>query len=136
MKGLSSDQRRFREITEKAFQLQVTGLAQLLGWHWLHVSHSPQVNKGVVSRYTTPTHGTLGKGWPDLVLINEKDKRLLFVELKSELGKVSDEQERVLSILRSLDWHHNGVAPTMDGVSVEVYLWRPSDIETIERILA
>lgn len=127
---------RFREISEKAFQLQVTGLAQLLNWHWLHVSHSPQVNRGIVTKYTTPTHGTLGKGWPDLILIREKDKRIIFAELKSETGKPSPEQERVLSILRSLDWHHTGVAPLMDSPAVEVYLWRPSDIEEIERILA
>lgn len=123
---------RLDAMTEKAFQRQVTELAQLLGWHWVHVSHSPQVNRGIVTRYTTPTHGTLGKGWPDLMLIRERDQRLIFAELKSEAGKVSPEQERVLDVLRALDGRLAAVASPL----IEVFVWRPHDIEEIERILA
>ena len=115
----------YREISEKAFQRQVVELAQLLGWHWLHVSHSPQVKRGVVTRYTTPTMGTLGKGWPDLILLREKDRRLVFAELKSEIGVLSAEQQRVLDILRD----------TGHGVLFEVYVWRPHDIDEIADIL-
>jgi hypothetical protein len=125
---------RFLQLTETQFQRQVTEMAQLLGWHWVHVSHSPQVKNGVVRKYTTPTHGTLGKGWPDLMLIRERDKRLIFAELKSEVGAIRPDQRRVLDVLSSL------VTEVVDpigpgGARVEVYVWRPSDIDEIERLL-
>lgn len=129
---------RFNEISEKAFQAQVTGLAQLLGWYWLHVSHSPQVKGGVVTRYTTPTTGPLGKGWFDLVLTREK--RLIFAELKSETGKVSPEQARVHEVFRPLVVNRYSFSPGL-GFNVlalpqiEMFVWKPSDIEEIERIL-
>lgn len=123
---------RFHEITESAFQRQVVEMAQLLRWEWLHVSASPQVNRGVVTKYTTPTHGTMGKGWVDLILVRQKDKRLIFAELKSEIGKASPEQRRVLEVLGSLVV---GVGMQFSPL-VEVHLWRPSDIDEIARILA
>ena len=54
-----------------------------------------------------------GKGFPDLVLI--KNKRIMFVELKSKNGRTSPEQD---------SWLHelNDVA--------EVYVWRPADWES------
>lgn len=122
---LTSDERRFRELTESQFQRQVTSLAQMLGWHWVHVSYGPKLNRaGAVVRYTTPTTGTMAQGWPDLVLVRPKDSRLIFAELKRETGKTSPEQDTVLDILRSL------------SPMVEVYVWRPSEVDEIARILA
>jgi hypothetical protein len=121
---------KMMEMSEKAFQAQVVGLAQLLGWEWMHVRHSPEVKGGKITRYTTPTMGTLGKGWPDLVLVRERDRRLIFAELKSKTGGLSTEQSRVLDVLRSL----NGGVLTMP--MAEVYVWRPADIDTIATILS
>jgi hypothetical protein len=122
---LTDDDRRFRELTEAQFQLQVTSLAQLLGWHWVHVSYGPRLNRaGAVARYTTPTTGTMAKGWPDLVLVRAKDKRIIFAELKRETGTTRPEQEDVLNILRTLVSDH-----------VEVHVWRPSDIDALALVL-
>ena len=60
------------------------------------------------------------KGFPDCVLVRQP--RLIFAELKSEKGKVSSEQRAWLDALGKL-------------VNVEVYLWRPDDIETITKVL-
>ena len=63
-------------------------------------------------------------GFPDLVLTEEEEKgdRLIFAELKSDKGKVSTSQRA---------WHealvHTG--------KCEVYIWRPLDMDLIERIL-
>ncbi len=57
-------------------------------------------------------------GFPDRVLVRE---RVIFAELKREKGVVTDAQR---------DW--------LDGLAAagaEVYLWRPSDLDEIARIL-
>ena len=124
MTRLTDDDRRYREISEKAFQKQVLGLASLLGWHTLHISIGAKMSgdRKTVARYITPVQGSLGKGWPDLVLVHERTGRLIFAELKSEVGKLSPEQVDVLDILRQ--------------TALEVYVWRPRDIDEIARILA
>lgn len=61
-------------------------------------------------------------GFPDLVLC--KPGRLLFIELKSATGKVTEDQMRWLELLKR----------SVPGV--EVYLWRPSDWPSIATILA
>ena len=60
-------------------------------------------------------------GWPDLVLIRRRDKRVLFRELKSDVGRVTDRQAAVLDLL------------TACGLDAGV--WRPSDMERIGREL-
>lgn len=60
------------------------------------------------------------RGWPDLSLC--RPPRLILAELKSDAGKLTAAQERWLDLL--------GQCP-----GVEVYLWRPADFETIERVL-
>ena len=51
-----------------------------------------------------------GAGFPDLVLVRKG--RLLFVELKSEIGKVSPQQRKWLDDLDK---------------AAETYVWRPED---------
>lgn len=58
-------------------------------------------------------------GFPDLVLV--KDDRLIFAELKSEKGKLTIKQDMWLQAL--------------DYTDVETYVWRPSDLPAIARIL-
>lgn len=124
-KRLTDDDRRYRALTEAQFQGQVTSLAQLLGWHWVHVSYGPRLNRaGAVARYTTPTTGTMARGWPDLVLVRPKDKRIIFAELKRETGETTPEQDLVLDILRALV-----------SDRVEVHVWRPSDIDALALVL-
>jgi hypothetical protein len=60
------------------------------------------------------------RGWPDLSMV--RPPRFVLAELKRETGKTSPDQDRWLGML--------GSCP-----GVEVYLWRPSDIETIAGVL-
>jgi hypothetical protein len=60
------------------------------------------------------------RGWPDLALV--RPPRLVLAELKSEKGKTSPAQDHWIELLREC----NGV---------EVYLWRPSDLERVTEAL-
>ncbi len=90
-------------ISEKDFRQQVVDFARLTGWHcyftW-NSMHSP-------------------KGFPDLVLVRPPE--LLYVELKSDTGKLTAEQEECIDILRQ--------------AGQTVFVWRPSDDVWIERLL-
>jgi hypothetical protein len=59
-------------------------------------------------------------GFPDEVLV--RPPRLVFAELKSETGKLTPDQEEWLEELRQVP-------------GVEVFVWRPSDMDEIERLL-
>jgi hypothetical protein len=49
--------------------------------------------------------------------------RIVFAELKAEAGKVTEHQARWLALLSACP-------------GVETYLWRPSDLERIAKVLA
>lgn len=91
--------------TEAQLQAAVIELAQLLGWKVAHFR--PARTK---DSWRTPVAAD-GKGFPDLVLV--KGERLLVVELKSESGRLTDEQRDWLADLR--------------GAGVDVRVWRPSN---------
>ena len=100
-------------MTEKDFQQQVTELLSLLGWRWCHF----RTAIGYHGRYQTPLDGY--PGWPDLVAV--KGRRLLFIELKSAKGKVTQGQQEWLDALQT--------------AGQEVYVWRPDDFATLTEIL-
>jgi len=102
-------------VTEAEWQQQVIDLAHVLGYRHMHVRRS--IGKG--NRWVTATNVV---GWPDLVLWSERQQRLLCVELKSETGKLSDEQDEVLASLAA--------------AGVECFVWRPSDLEAARDFLA
>ena len=91
-------------VSEKELRQQVIELMKLGNWQfyftWLSI-HSPA-------------------GFPDICAA--KTPRLVFAELKTELGKVTAAQQKWLDILA-----------TVPGV--EVYLWRPSEFEDIKKVL-
>lgn len=60
------------------------------------------------------------RGWPDLALV--RPPRLVLAELKSEKGKTTPAQDHWLELL--------GKCP-----GVEVYLFRPSDLDEVVRCL-
>jgi len=121
---LTDQQRRDRSLSEAAFRRQVDDLAAMYGWEWMHVD--PLRGKGGIWR--TPTHGSLGKGWPDTVYAHPRKGRVVFVEFKKEIGKTSPDQERVLGVLDRV----SGAKPD----AVEVFVWRPSDIASIQEVLS
>lgn len=81
--------------SEAYFQAFVIALARRLGW---------------ASYHTFDSRHSQG-GFPDLVLV--RCQRLLFVELKSEKGKISPEQQTWIDMLAFVP-------------GVEAYFWRPS----------
>lgn len=99
-------------LTEAQFQKQVLELAETLGWHWMHI--------GRVGKYTANgAKGTLGTGWPDLVLIRRTTT--VYAELKAQTGFLSEEQRKVHRVLADTTPH--------------VYVWRPSDLPQIVGVL-
>ena len=91
---------------EKLFQDKVRTIAIMNGWHCFHPAPS-QVRPGVWR--------SDGNGYPDLTLAHA-ERGLIFAELKTDSGKASKEQ---------LEWLR-AIAP-----HAEVYLWRPTDLESI-----
>jgi len=101
-------------LSEKEWQKQIIELAGLLGWVVAHFR--PAQTK---SGWVTPVAAD-GKGFPDLVLVRD---RIVFAELKAQKGKLSADQSNWIEWLRDAD--------------VEVYVWRPDDIdEVIETLTA
>jgi hypothetical protein len=92
-------------ITEKQFLQQVCDLAQYTGWSAYHTHDS---------RRSEP-------GFPDLVLANPKQQRVVYAELKAQRGRVSEDQRRWLDML--------------EDCGAEVALWRPADMPVIEAVL-
>ncbi len=105
-----------RPLSETEFQRQVTDLAELFGWEWVHFRPA-QTAKG----WRTPVSGPLGAGWVDLVLVRVRDQRLVFAELKSDKGRVTPEQAFVHEVLAAAGYPVN--------------VWRPADFEVIAEVL-
>jgi hypothetical protein len=99
-------------LSEREWQQQVTSLAELCGWHWAHW-RAARTERG----WRTPVSGPLGAGFPDLLLIHPRRQRVLFVELKSDSGRLTDEQLGVHDVLRQA------------GLDVDV--WHPRDWEQV-----
>lgn len=89
-------------ITEAQFQQQITDLCDWLGLRWHHETDSRKSKKG----------------FPDLVICGQ---RLIFVELKSEKGRVTKAQQEWLDDLRA--------------AGIEAYVWRPSDLQMATGVL-
>lgn len=101
----------FIPLTESAFQRQVTDLAESLGWQWMHI--------GRVGKYAANgAKGTLGTGWPDLVLIRRGTT--IYAELKVG-GTLTEAQKAVHRVLGDASPH--------------VYVWRPTDLPQIVGVL-
>jgi hypothetical protein len=71
------------------------------------------------------------KGWPDFTGIRRRDRRLIFAELKSETNAPTPRQAAVLDLLRCLE----SFPPLERGPTIQVFVWRPSDLEQIREIL-
>jgi hypothetical protein len=90
---------------------QVKAIAYTYSW----VTHHSQPSMTRSGRYLT----TGSPGFPDLVLAGERG--LIFAELKTDVGRVSQAQ---VNWLKALDpW-------------VECYVWRPRDLPEIHERLA
>lgn len=99
---------------EQAFQATVVDVAHLAGWR---VAHFRAARTSMGWRVPVTADGA---GWPDLVLV--RPPRLIFAELKSEIGTVKPRQLEWLEVLRLLP-------------QAEVFVWRPSDWDSLVEVL-
>jgi hypothetical protein len=99
-------------MTESEFQRTVCEALRVLGWRFCHF------RPGRTSRgWRTPITGDAG--YPDITAV--RGDRVLWIELKGEKGRLSEEQGRWLAAL--------GLA------GQDVHCWRPSDWPVIEETL-
>jgi hypothetical protein len=103
-------------MTEAQFEGRIVHLARLCGWRVAHFG-ALQARDG---RWITPARYD-GKGFPDLVLIHDQRGLCLFREVKTDTGRVSEEQTVWLLLL------------TKAGCDAAV--WRPKDWPLIEHWL-
>lgn len=92
-----------KDVSEKEFMEQVVKAARWLGCLVFHTYDS---------RRCSP-------GFPDLVIVRG---RIVFAELKTEIGRVTPEQQTWIQSLRR--------------AGVECHVWRPSDMDRIIEILS
>lgn len=90
------------DISERDFRKQVVELARMFRWEY----------------YFTWNSIRSPRGFPDLVLARE---RVIFSELKTEKGKLTELQEHWQDVLRK--------------AGAEVYIWKPSQFPEIVEIL-
>ena len=102
-------------MKEKDFARQVETMLNFYGWLWKHDEPAHRPGGGFVTAF----RGT--RGFPDYIAV--KGDRVLLVELKSDKGRLSTDQQR---------WLH---AFAMSG-RVECYVWRPGDLSTAAKVLA
>lgn len=107
-----------RDITEKQLETYVRDLAKLFGWRRYHTW---------LSKHSTA-------GFPDEVLLRRN--RLIFAELKREKKYPTAAQKEWLEALSRFQLHVDKATLYVDNSpSVEVYVWRPSDMDRIAEIL-
>lgn len=111
---------QYRKLVEKStseedFQRSVIRQAQQAGWRVAHFRKARQAN----GHWMTPVQAD-GAGWPDLVLA-KKGRGILYRELKTMRGVVSDDQQAWLDLLVAC------------GADAKV--WRPSDQAEIDEVL-
>lgn len=87
------------KITEKAFMAQVRKAALLTGWRYYHTWNS--------------FHSAAG--FPDCVLVHAKKRRLMFVEVKTDTGKLTPDQQAWLDDLQA--------------ANVSAFVLRPKDFD-------
>ena len=91
-------------MSERALQDAIAATAQLLGWRIFH----PRAARTANGWRTAGSYDA--QGYPDLTLVRD---RVLWVEVKTERGRVRPEQELWLEALRE--------------AGAEAYVWRESD---------
>jgi hypothetical protein len=89
---------------------QVIDTAGILGWEAVHFRPA-RTSYG----WRTPVQGSMGKGWPDLILV--RGARVMAVELKADGKRPTPEQMRVLDLL--------------ERAGIDTRVWSPKDWEHI-----
>jgi len=98
--------------SEDEFSEMVVQFAQLNGWACVHF-RAARTGNG----WRTPVSAD-GKGWVDWQFVRE---RVVYAELKTDKGRLTDEQKA---------W-----SDRLKAAGQEVYLWRPESWDEIKRTL-
>jgi hypothetical protein len=96
-------------MSEADLLAQVTELAELYGWQWVHFRPARTVHG-----WRTPVSGPLGKGWPDLILT--RPDRLLAAELKARGSETPEQSAALYALARA---------------GAEIRVWTPDDWDDI-----
>ena len=94
--------------TEREFQTYLEGQMRSAGWTVYSIRRSDLAQVTLA-------------GYPDITAW--RDQRLIFAELKTDSGRLSKAQNAVLESLKALKL-------------AETYVWRPADIQNIQKIIA
>jgi len=100
-------------ISERAFQSQLEQLLELNQWVWKHDLKGRLPNGRVM---------TLMRGWagfPDLIAV--RDGRIVCIEVKSAIGRLSEKQKIWLELL--------------EKAGAECYVWRPQNLDEAKQVL-
>lgn len=108
---LTARDHQLRAVTEAAHQRNVESLLTLYGWRWYHAPDNRPGRNGFIQNVRA--------GYPDLTAL--RGTRTLGIELKRQTGKTTPEQDTWLADMAAAGW--------------ETYVWRPSDMEEIARVL-
>lgn len=110
-----------QQMSEDEFQDWVTDIATARGWSWHHEQDSRKSKAGFL----------------DLFMWHPKRAQLIFAELKREKDyRVSKAQQRTLDELGTIAVTLARLAQfTTYPKPVQVFLWRPSDMEQIWKVL-
>jgi len=106
------------ETSETEFEEQIVAVARSLGWSVIGVRRNVAVQRADGSVFHCTPWLYDGEGCPDLVLVRD---RIVFMELKSESGRMRPKQEA---------WFHR-----LKNAGAEVYIMRPSDWPLIREVL-
>ena len=99
--------------SERDFQASIVDLARLCGWRVVHFHDSRREVGGEL------VGDSDAKGWPDLTLIRD---RILYREVKTEKGRVTKSQDRMIVSLLA--------------AGGDAKVWRPSDWDEIQEVLS
>lgn len=106
------------KLTEKQFMQHIIELAQINGWKVAHF----RAGLTQSGKWRTQVQAD-GAGFPDLVIVREKDGKLCFIECKSDIGKLTPLQKEWIDTLKK----NRGIA---------VFEWRPKDWDAIVGVLS
>ncbi len=112
-----------------SFQSEVMKLAKAGGWT---CGAKDEGTLGGLTYHAVSVMAQSERGWPDLTLIRRRDRRLIFAELKREAGEVTPRQVAVLDLLRCLENPWSALSSTS---RIQVFVWRPSQIDAIREVL-
>lgn len=106
-------------MNEAAFQKQVIDLARLYQWECLHVGDARKIVHRDGKPIAVPDPEV--SGLPDLLLVHEDRRLIVYAELKSQTGRLRPKQAEWLRRLAA--------------AGADVRVWRPSDWAAITTLL-